>query len=379
MGCTEDMDESSDMIERNDKPIVVLLQDMEHVYGAEQASIDLVRGLRAAGDDARIWLIRETRRAMADTPLEQAVQAAEIPVEIFPVEAAFSRKLVFALKRSLIAERVRVLHMVGYKSVVHGGWAAGSVKGCARVATLHGWMGRPDWKERLYEWVERRFLKQFDQVIVLSRFYEELVVRQGIPAKKVLRIPSGQPVSDPRPWPPEPIVVGMLARLTEEKRHEILLQALGLLRDRGVEVKAVFAGEGPLREALMQEAGENRWDTEALFPGYMDRDTFFDQVHVLVSVSGIENMPYTILEAMARGVPVVAGAVGGVPDLIEDGVTGRLIDPAPDPEGLADVLEGVLGDTELMQAWGRAGRVRLEEEFSPEGVVQRHREAMDAL
>ena len=177
----------------------------------------------------------------------------------------------------------------------------------------------------------------------------------------------------------EPIVVGMLARFTEEKRHEILLQALGLLRDRGVEVKAVFAGEGPLREALMQEAGENRWDTEALFPGYMDRDTFFDQVHVLVSVSGIENMPYTILEAMARGVPVVAGAVGGVPDLIEDGVTGRLIDPAPDPEGLADVLEGVLGDTELMQAWGRAGRVRLEEEFSPEGVVQRHREAMDAL
>ena len=100
---------------------------------------------------------------------------------------------------------------------------------------------------------------------------------------------------------------------------------------------------------------------------------------MLISVSAIENMPYTILEAMARGVPVLAGAVGGVPDLIEDGVTGRLLDPAPDAVQLADALEVVLRDAELMQAWGRAGRERLVEIFSPEVVVRQHREMMDAL
>ena len=171
----------------------------------------------------------------------------------------------------------------------------------------------------------------------------------------------------------------MSARFTEEKRHAVFLEALGLIRDRGIEVQGLLAGDGPLRNGLMHEARTQRWDPEVLFPGYMDRDSFFERVHMLISVSAIENMPYTILEAMARGVPVLAGAVGGVPDLIEDGVTGRLLDPAPDAVQLADALEVVLRDAELMQAWGRAGRERLVEMFSPEVVVRQHREMMDAL
>ena len=102
------------------------------------------------------------------------------------------------------------------------------------------------------------------------------------------------------------------------------------------------------------------------------------QIHVLVQCSRIENLPYSLMEAMAWCRPVVATSVGGLPDLIDEGKTGFLV-PSNDHEALANRLCEMSAWPRLVEEMGLAGRRKLEREFSIGQMMTRHRELYDAL
>jgi glycosyltransferase involved in cell wall biosynthesis len=97
---------------------------------------------------------------------------------------------------------------------------------------------------------------------------------------------------------------------------------------------------------------------------------------VVLSSFTIECFPYAILEAMAMGVPAVCTAVGGLPEMIDDGVTGRLV-PPKDPSALAAGIVDVIADRERARAMGAAGRRRLEELFTLRRTAERTQEMID--
>jgi sugar transferase (PEP-CTERM/EpsH1 system associated) len=192
-----------------------------------------------------------------------------------------------------------------------------------------------------------------------ERFRPAGAVRAAIP---------GCPFTDPRLW-----LVGTVGRMQTVKNQvglaRAFVQALATapaLRDR---LRLVMVGDGPLRAQateLLQQAGvaDLAW-----LPGERA-----DVPEVMRGLDGFalpslaEGISNTILEAMASGLPVVASAVGGNPDLVEAGRTGLLV-PADDDAALAAALLHLAGDPPAAAAMGRAGRLRVEQEFSLQVMV----------
>ena len=191
----------------------------------------------------------------------------------------------------------------------------------------------------------------------------------GVPGAHLAVIPCGidtdsfRPASGPRPDPHRILCV---ARLVAVKNHELLLRACALVRDRGLKFRCVLVGDGVLRgeiEAL--RAGLHLEDVVETTGAASQAETLEHwqraTVGVLTSVS--EGMPVALMEAAACGVPVVATAVGGVPELVEHGVTGLLVHPGA-VGAFADALERLLAEPDAARQMGLAARRRAEERFS---------------
>ena len=160
-------------------------------------------------------------------------------------------------------------------------------------------------------------------------------------------------------------VVGILAALRPEKDHSTFLRAARLVVDQVPAAKFLIVGEGPMRAEIEREVQDLGLGSCVTITGC--RDDVADilravDAFVLCSYS-VECFPMALLEAMAAGRPAVCTAVGGVPEMVEEGVTGFLAPPR-EPIALADRLVRVLADDDLARRMGRAARLRVEAKFN---------------
>ena len=358
--------------------IVFLLQDIGRLYGAERATLDLARGLVRAGQPCSLWLIEESRLELVRSELKETIQAAGLPLVAFPVCGAFSPGLIRALRDRVRREKPAAVHTIGPKATVH---AALALRGrVPLVSTVHGWLFRPDLKERFYERLELWAFRSFDRVITLSRYYENFL-DDRLGAGRVVRIPSGFETSglpSGRAALPSDFTIGMLGRLSWEKNHAIFLGAARRFLDGGGKAGFLVAGEGAERARLETRRRELALDQAVVMPGYLPSADFFRQVAVLVQCSRMENLPYSLMEAMAWQRPVIATRVGGMPDLVEDGRNGFLVAPNNE-EALALRMIQLAADHELAVRMGKVGRAKLESEFAPAKCISEHNKLYQSL
>ena len=166
-------------------------------------------------------------------------------------------------------------------------------------------------------------------------------------------------------------VVGILAVLRPEKDHATFLRAARIVADRLPDTRFLIVGDGPCRDELEQLTVALGLGDRVIFAGMRtdvaDMLSLCD-VTVLASYT-VECCPHALLEAMAAGVPSVCTAIGGVPEMIEEGATGHLVPPF-DPQGLAEGIARVIDPIDRAREMGRAARARLEEHFSLERSVR---------
>ena len=163
-----------------------------------------------------------------------------------------------------------------------------------------------------------------------------------------------------------PLRVLTVARLVPGKGHALLLDALGLLRDQGIETATTFVGDGPERDALERLARELRLDVR--FAGAVGQDelrAFYEEAELFCRPPFAEGLGVVLLEAMAAGLPVVSSLVMGVPEVVEDGETGLLVPPGR-ADLLAEALARLADSRELRERLGSAGRRWVEDEFGIE-------------
>ncbi len=362
--------------------VVFLMQDTGRVYGAEGATFDLAAGLRAAGMPAAVLLIGERRRAAVGESLGEELQRRGLEHARIEVAGRFSLRLVREIRREFVRMGGDVLHTVGYKADVHGGLAAGFGRRFPVVATVHGWLGRPDLRERFYGWLDLHFLARFPRVVALSHYYADFLVRRGVPERAVALIPSG--LARERLPDVERAVaglradgiftVGLVGRLSWEKNPMMFLDAAR----RAAEtlpggIRFIVVGEGPARRSLEKAVARAGLGGVVEMVGYQPAGKIFPRLHVLALCSRIENLPYSILEAMAWCRPVVATRVGGVPDLVADGSSGYLVESGDDA-AMGETFVRLARDRGAVERLGRAGRARLEAQFVLEECIRRHRE-----
>jgi glycosyltransferase involved in cell wall biosynthesis len=252
--------------------------------------------------------------------------------------------------------------------VVDGG--AARRLGIPTVTTVHGFTGG-DWKNRLYQRLQRRAFRRFDAVVAVSRRLGEDLARSGVPAGRLHVVPnawpgSGETLPPDRARsvlrvPPQRFHVGWVGRLTAEKGADVLLAALGRLGD--VPFAASVLGDGRSRRELEAVAAEGgladrlRW-----FGAVADAAQLFAGFDVFVLSSRTEGTPIVLFEAMVSGTPIVATAVGGVPDVVSRDEA--LLVPPDDPVALADAIRCVWADPAAAAARARRARERLATGFA---------------
>src|SRR5437870_4684520 len=213
-------------------------------------------------------------------------------------------------------------------------------------------------------------------VITVSEANARYIVKTfGVPTAQVHVIPCGVNAErfSPHGERLEPPHVVCVARLSPVKNLGLLLEACASLRARGVQFRCALIGDGPCRdelEAMRARLGLARVVELAGAAEQAEVLAWWQRATVAVLTSESEGMPVSLMEAAACGVPAVAPAVGGIPELVEDGVTGLLV-PVGDTQALAAALEQLLRNPELAARMGMAARRRVEERFSLMGQVDR--------
>jgi glycosyltransferase involved in cell wall biosynthesis len=236
------------------------------------------------------------------------------------------------------------------------------------IQTRHGQRAGHGWKSSVqYRWAA----KLVDRVVAVSHDAAELTVQtDGIPPHQVQTIWNGIDLDefDFRGPGKEPVAISV-ARLSAEKDFPTLLHAMNLARKEVPELKLRLIGDGPERARLEALARELKLTDGVEFRGdCRDVPQQLAGAAMYVSSSVTEGISLTLLEAMAVGLPVIATAVGGNPEIVEDGLTGRLA-PASDPEKLAAALVHLSRRPDLWRTWGQAGRERVETHFNVRRMV----------
>jgi len=260
--------------------------------------------------------------------------------------------------------------------------ALAGVKG--RVHSEHGWLAAdPQGQNPRHRWLRRVCDPVVGRYIAVSRDIARwLTDFIGLPARKVELVPNGvdtvrfaprqtPPLTPPTvalPWPANAIVIGCVARLDPVKAPLTLLAAyVALLQRRPANAPPLWLawlGDGPERGKLEAAVAEVGVGATVWLPGARnDIPDLLPHFAVFGLASLNEGISYTVLEAMASGVPVVACAVGGNPEIITSGANGRLV-PAGDVNGFADALADYVETPTLRQQHGEAGRATVVARFS---------------
>lgn len=290
------------------------------------------------------------------------------------------------LASELRRRRIDVLHAHKFGSNAWG-TLIGRLAGVPVViAHEHTW-SYDGW--RLRRLLDRHLIARgADALLAVSRAdARRMTAIEGIDPRDVLFLPNGIPpppaargdVRRELGIPPGAPVIGSVARLSRQKAPELLVRAAALLAPQFPGLRVLMAGEdgsgGRVRE-LVGALGLH--DTVTLLGARGDVPDVLAALDVAVSSSAWEGSPLAVMEYMAAGLPVVATAVGGVPDLIAPGEHGLLVGPG-DPHALADGVARLLHDPALARAMGERGRERQQSEFSLDAMVARLERLYDGL
>lgn len=309
-------------------------------------------------------------------------------VHVFSKSHKFDLSLIFKVARLMASEKIHIVQTTLFYADVIGAFAAK----LARVPVVLSWEavthGSYKKLQRLAFDVAQ---KNIDLIVTVSDAINRKVVRERkIMPDKVKTIHYGVDTSKFRmaeelgickrkelQFKEDDILVGVVARLTEQKGHRYLIEAAKGLVDRIPKIKFVFVGDGPLRKVLENQIAEAQFSNHFHFLNMRnDINEIINAFDIFVLPSLYEGLPNVILEAMACGIPVVATAVDGTPEAVVDGVTGLLV-PPKSPDALREALLTVLLDEKRLRKMGKMGRKRIEESFTLDKQVKMFEELYD--
>jgi glycosyltransferase involved in cell wall biosynthesis len=348
---------------------LLLVVDSLEVGGAERQVVDLALALRRKG-----YGIVVACSIAGD--LSTALEEADIPVRPLLrrlVKRRLSPAYAWRLLRLLLGGGgFDLVHAHIYASAAAAAIAT-SGTGIPLVITEHTEASWQTWRAR---WVSRWVYRRAERMIAVSTpIRRRLIERDGVHPDLITIVPNAVVSAPDSEEPPtglrERPLVGVVARLQPEKGVANFLKAAARVAPRFPEAHFVIAGDGPLRQELVALAEDLLLEDRVHFLGFRsDTSALMGSIDVLVVPSLTEGSPLVTLEAMAAGVPVVASAVGGIPDQVRHEKEGLLVPPG-DTGAIGDAIVTLLRDPARARSLGEAGRRRATSEFSHAVMVRR--------
>jgi glycosyltransferase involved in cell wall biosynthesis len=291
------------------------------------------------------------------------------PVSLFPIHSFrrphTARQLV-AFAQWCRQRRIQVLHTCELYSNVFGLPAGVLASVPVRIGSRRGLI-EPPALQRL----QRVVYAAAHRIVANSQAAADRLRLERVPDRKIRVIPNGIESSrfPPRRYSARPKRICVVACLREEKRIDVLIAAAPRILDRHPDAELLIAGDGECRPSLAAQARGLGVAERVRFLGHReDVAAVLAMADLFVLPSRSEAFPNSLMEAMASGLPVVASAVGGIPELVHDGRTGRLVPPG-DPTALAGAILDLLDRPAMLAELGRTARRSIEATYSFDRMV----------
>lgn len=296
-------------------------------------------------------------------------------------DLAIIGKLVMLLKK----QRVDIVHAHSFKAGLVGRLAAKVAGTQAVVLTVHNSICNEQWsywKRLIFNVCESVLFACTDRIITVSEsLRQEIFYRLKTSSEKIITIYNGIIVEDfdltpDRNYlqkttgiPVEKVIVGTVSRLAVQKGVGNIIKAAAELSLKDKQISYLVVGDGPLRAELEREAEELKVSEQFFFSGERhDINRILPCLDVFVLASLTEGFPLTILEAMASRCPVVATKVGGIPEIINNGINGLLVNPG-DISALAKAIKTMILEPKRSKDMGDVGRQQVIKEYTVEKMI----------
>lgn len=337
-------------------------------YGGREECAPLIAGFRRGRE--RPW------------PFRDAVTALGVSFEVLRQRHGFDPSAVPAALRLVRENGIDILESHGYKAHIVC-LALKKLTGLPWIAYVHGWTSE-NLKMEVYNRIDRFIVRFADRILPVSEALRQRLRLESKAGRKIMTmrnaadlVDTGRDYKDIRSLfciGQDQVVLAVVGRLSPEKGHRYFVEAFEILSKRYERVTAILVGDGQERLNLEQMILDKGLSSIIFLAGHQhDVSPFYNVSDIVVMPSLAEGMPVAAIEAMMFSKPVIASRVGGVPEVVIDGETGLLVEPA-NPTALADALESLVKDLDKRVAFGNAGKVRAEKDFNP---ITRVRKIMD--
>ena len=354
--------------------VVHVVSSLE-VGGQERVVLDLARGIVRAGHKASVVSLSRGGRLKSDFGM---IPVFSVSRRSGGLDPAVWPKLVRALGRL----SPDVVHTHNPPALMYGAPAAALLRVPRLVHTKHGVNPVERWRSVL---ARRALVRLYDEYVAVSDATAEVARRvEGVPEDKLTVIANGIDVQAftrseadrarvrrGLGLSQDMLVVGSVGRLSPEKNYPLLLRATAELL--GPEVRLVLVGDGPERERLSALVAPHVRPFVHFAGMQHDVAAWLSAFDVFALSSYTEGLPLVVPEAMAASLPVVCTAVGGLPGVIADGISGLLV-PSGDATAFAEALRALVGSPAARIRYGAAGRDAVERRFSLARVVDAYAE-----
>jgi glycosyltransferase involved in cell wall biosynthesis len=336
-------------------------------YGGAHQILLLMEGLKARGIENALACRTGSDLAKVAAPLSE--------VHAIRMEGDLDVGLIRRLYQVIRLSRPDVVHLHSRIGADVMGGIAGRLAG---VPVIHS--RRQDNPEsRMAVALKYRL---HDRVIAISEAIGHILLSEGLPASKLRCVQDAVEIT-PRVDHPDQAwfrknfaipegahALGVVAQLIERKGHSVLIDAMAKILAQFPETRVFFFGKGPLDDALNAAIRERGLEHRVHLAGFRnDLERVLPCLDLVVHPAHREGMGVSLLQASLAEVPIVATAVGGIPEAVKDGVTGVLV-PPKDPDRLAAAILGLLEDPERRRQLGKAGRQWVENGFSADRMVE---------
>ena len=341
--------------------------------GGQNQVLLTVNGLRSIGH----------RAALVAHPDGELRQRMAEGLDVIPIAPRTEIDLTAAWRFSRIVRRLQpdVIHAHDPHGVAMAGLALSFSAGAARGGRVPALVAarRVDFHLKGNSFSRWKY-RQVDCFIAASEAIRQMLIADGVPADHTVTVHEGIDVEHVTAAPPVNVhaafwlphqapVVGNVAALVPHKGQRYLVDAAHLVVQEMPDVRFIILGEGELREHLEKQVHEYHLEKHVLLPGFRtDVLGCIKGFDLFVMSSVTEGLGTSLLDAMACGRPIVATEAGGIPEIVEDGVNGRLVPPR-DAGALARAIVDALKDEPLRSRMGAAGLARVNERFTVERMV----------
>lgn len=353
---------------------VVLVTDTLRYGGSERLLVDIARGL-----DRTIFDVKVCATTAGGEILGEELRKADIEYRVLDKHLGASLGILFRLRRLFREWRPQIVHTFRFTANTYGRIGAVLARVPVVIGTEHV-LEHKGISRRLVDMALARFTDRV--VVVTQEIADQVHAEHRLPCNRIQLIEEGIDLNrfacvERNPLPTQTAAkgsfrAGIVARLAPQKGHTVFLEAIRLAQKMRPAVQGVVVGDGLLRPELEQWVTDRQMQKHIEFWGFReDLPNVFHELDLFVMTSGWEGLPLALLDAAATGLPFVCTAVGGIQDVFQDGVHGRLV-PPNNPAEIANAIVWCLDHYAEAVAMAKNASGLIHGKYGLQAMIQQH-------